>query len=175
MSVDVPADEEFEQFALRELVGLLRYAVTLTGDPELARDLVQDVMLKAYDHWSRVSAADHPNLYIKTMLTRQFLSWRRRWSVRKVSVGIDEHIGPPASPDHAALIADRSDLWQRLAGLPRQQRAVLALRYYEQLTDPEIATVLGCSPVTVRSYASRALAALRLDLVDETGRSKERQ
>lgn len=64
-------------------------------------------------------------------------------------------------------MVDRDDVWRRLARLPRQQRAVLVLRYYERLTDVEIATTLGCSPGTVRGYASRALATLRLDLTAE--------
>ncbi|WP_375504861.1 SigE family RNA polymerase sigma factor [uncultured Jatrophihabitans sp.] len=153
-------DEEFEQFAARELSPLLRYAVMLTGDRELARDLVQDVMLKAHSQWRQVSIADHPRLYVRTMITRAYISWRRRWSVRNVLIAYDPDNEPPPSPDHAVTVTDRADVWQRLATLPRQQRAVLVLRYYEQLTDTEIATVLGCSTGTVRGYASRALATL---------------
>jgi RNA polymerase sigma-70 factor (sigma-E family) len=152
----------FEDFARQELPGLLRYAVMLTGDRELAQDLVQDVMVKAHSHWRRVAAADHPRLYVKTMLTRAFISWRRRWAVRSIVLSDDVVDGEPTR-DHALSIVDRADVWQRLATLPRQQRAVLVLRYYERLTDPEIATMLGCSAGTVRGYASRALTALRLD------------
>ena len=164
-------DDEFEAFATAELPGLLRYAVMLTGDRELARDLVQDVMIKAYDKWARVSAADHPRLYVRTMITRAHLSWRRRWAVRNVLVGFDDLESTvdrhTSTADHAGRVADRDDLWQRLAGLPRQQRAVLVLRYYEHLTDAEIADVLGCSAGTVRGYASRGLATLRVDLTPE--------
>ena len=160
-------DEEFELFAARELPGLLRYAVMLTGDRELARDLVQDVMLKAHAQWRQVSGADHPRLYVRTMITRAHISWRRRWSVRNVLIAFDSDHEPAPSPDHAVNLTDRADVWQRLASLPRQQRAVLVLRYYEQLTDTEIATVLGCSAGTVRGYASRALATLRLHLSAE--------
>lgn len=155
----------FEEFALAELGGLLRYAVT--GDRELARDLVQDVMLKAYTQWARVAGADHPRLYVRTMVTRAFVSWRRRWTVRHVLLSrSDLPDGEPVA-DHASALVDRDDAWRRLATLPRQQRAVLVLRYYERLTDDEIAGVLGCSSGTVRGYASRALATLRLDLVTE--------
>lgn len=157
---------EFEEFARRELPRLLRYAVMLTGDSHLAQDLVQDVMVKVHTKWRSVAAADHPQLYVKTMITRAFISWRRRWAVRNV-LPAAELTGEPVR-DHAASIADRDDVWQRLATLPRQQRAVLVLRFYEGLTDPEIADMLGCSPGTVRGYASRALAALRLDLTAET-------
>lgn len=154
---------DFERFAEAELPGLLRYATMLTGDPELARDLVQEVMLKAHSHWDRVAAADHPSFYVKTMLTRAHISWRRRWSVRNVVVGFHDAIAEGPVVDHADVVVDRAVLWQRLAGLPRQQRAVLVLRYYEQLTDGEIAGVLGCTAGTVRGYASRALSSLRLD------------
>ena len=121
----------FEEFARQELPGLLRYAVMLTGDRELAQDLVQDVMVKAHSHWRRVQAADHPRLYVKTMLTRAFISWRRRWAVRNIVLSDDLVDGEPER-DHALSIVDRDDVWQRLATLPRQQRAVLVLRYYER-------------------------------------------
>lgn len=158
---------EFDEFARRELPRLLRYAVMLTGDPELAQDLVQDVMVKAHTQWRRVSTADHPDRYVHTMVTRAFLSWRRRWAVRRIGLAAgDLPEGEPAR-DHAGGVVDRDDVWSRLAALPRQQRAVLALRYYERLTDAEIAATLGCSTGTVRGYASRALATLRLDLASD--------
>lgn len=160
---------EFDDFARGQLPRLLRYAVMLTGDRELAQDLVQDVLVKAHGQWRRVSAADHPDRYVHTMLTRAFLSWRRRWAVR--SIGLDPAGQVDGEPvrDHAGGVVDRDDVWRRLATLPRQQRAVLVLRYYERLTDVEIADVLGCSAGTVRGYASRALSTLRLDLATEPG------
>jgi RNA polymerase sigma-70 factor (sigma-E family) len=166
---------EFEQFAVRQLPGLLRYAVMLTGEPHLAQDLVQDVMVKVHGQWRRVASADHPDRYVKTMLTRTFISWRRRWAVRNVvlSSSTEPLDGEPVG-DHAGRIADRDDAWKRLAGLPRQQRAVLVLRYYERLTDPEIADMLGCSAGTVRGYASRALATLRLELSAELSPQEHR-
>lgn len=164
---------DFEAFAARELDSLLRYATLLTGDRELARDLVQDVMVKVFRRWSLVEAADNQRAYTRTMVTRTFLSGRRRWAVRHVLLPIgDLPEGEPAG-DHAERIADREAVWQQLAGLPRQQRSVLVLRYYERLTDAEIADVLGCSAVTVRGYASRALSSLRLDLEPVSALSKE--
>lgn len=161
------ARSEFEAFAVAEIDGLLRYAVMLTGDRELARDLVQDVMLKAFAQWGRVARADQPRLYVRKMVTHAFLSWRRRLSVRNV---VFDRTGTPLSGsivDHASAVVDHDDVWRRLSRLPRQQRAVLVLRYYERLTDGEIAGVLGCAPGTVRGYASRALATLRLDLAPD--------
>ena len=69
--------------------------------------------------------------------------------------------------DHAQTVVDANELWARLATLPRKQRAVLVLRYYEGLSDTEIAGVLGCTPGTVRGYASRALAALRVQITQQ--------
>jgi RNA polymerase sigma-70 factor (sigma-E family) len=160
-------EPEFDEFAARELPGLLRYAVMLTGDTELAQDLVQDVMVKVLHHWRRVAGADHPHRYVKTMLTREFLSWRRRWTVRHVVLATADQLDRVSTADHAASIVDRDDVWRRLAGLRPRHRAVLVLRYYERLTDPEIATMLGCSASAVRAYASRALAVLRLELTAE--------
>jgi RNA polymerase sigma-70 factor (sigma-E family) len=158
---------EFEDFARRTLPGLVRYAVMLTGDRELAQDVVQEVMVRAAVRWRRIRRADRPELYVKTMVTHEYLSWRRRWAVRAVTAVPDAALDRPSPGDPAADPAlhgaDRADVWARLAGLPRQQRAVLVLRYYEGLTDGEIAEVLDCRPATVRAYAARALATLRLD------------
>lgn len=79
----------FDAFAAAELDGLLRYATVLTGDRELARDLVQDVLHKVYRRWPLVAAADHPRAYVRTMVTRAFLSWRRRWSTSHVILVYD--------------------------------------------------------------------------------------
>ncbi len=155
---------DFDDFARRELDGLLRYATVLTGDRELASDLVQDVLLKAYRSWSLVAAADHPRAYLRTMLTRAYLSWRRTWAVRNVILPFAELPEGPPTSDHAGAIADRDAAVRRLSKLPRRQRSVLVLRYYERLTDAEIAQVLGCSTVTVRGYAKRALTSLRADI-----------
>jgi RNA polymerase sigma-70 factor (sigma-E family) len=164
---------DFEQFAERELPGLLRYATMLTGDTDLARDLVQEVMLKAHRHWDRVRTADHPSRYVKTILTRTHISWLRRWSVRHILIGHDGAVAGAEVPDHAQTVVDRAAVWARMAHLPPQQRAVLVLRYYEHLTDIEIANVLNCTAGTVRGYASRALATLRLDHTDDLKPSEE--
>lgn len=164
---------EFDAFVESELPGLVRYAVMLTGDSELAQDLVQDVLVKAHGQWRRVAAAVHPRLYVKTMVTRAYLSWRRRWAVRNVVLASTDELRGEPTRDHASSVVDRADVWQRLAGLPRQQRVVLVLRYYERLTDTEIAQMLGCSAGTVRGYASRALATLRLAATAEPSLTRE--
>jgi RNA polymerase sigma-70 factor (sigma-E family) len=150
----------FEQFAASRLPALLRYAAVLTGDREQARDLVQDVLTRAYAKWSRIERADRPDAYVHRMVTNAFLNTRRRRSPRLV----------PLTRRHAEELPDRpapepdDDLRTRVWALPRQQRAVLVLRYYEGLADTEIAALLGCSLSTVRSNAARALARLRVAL-----------
>ncbi len=157
---------DFEAFARANLPRLLRYAVMLTGERELAQDLVQDVMVKAHRHWDKVSGAEHPERYVTRMVTHAFLSWRRRWSVRHIQ-HVAELPERSSGEDFAAGIAAREEMWQRLAKLPARQRAVLVLRYYERLSDAEIAELLECKPGTVRGYAHRALATLRLDITGE--------
>jgi RNA polymerase sigma-70 factor (sigma-E family) len=153
---------DFEVFARAQLPGLLRYSVMLTGDRELAADLVQDVLVKMYRQWSRISRADRPDRYAVRMVTNQFLSWRRSRAARHIAVA--ELPNDPHTEHFETTHAVRDDMWRRLAKLPKRQRAVLVLRYYQQLTDAEIADVLGCTRVTVRGYAHRALATLRVDL-----------
>lgn len=160
----------FEQFAAGRLPALLRYAAVLTGNRALAEDVVAEVMAKAHVRWRRVSAADDPDAYVRRMVLNEYLSVRRRWATRHIrpagdtitdladAVGGQGHVR-----DHAQDVVDADDVRRRLATLPRRQRAVLVLRFYEQLGDREIADLLGCTPATVRSHASKALKALRLD------------
>jgi RNA polymerase sigma-70 factor (sigma-E family) len=147
----------FEEFAAARLPALLRYATLLTGDREQARDIVQDVLTRALVKWDRIGAVDEPYAYVRRMVTNEHLSWRRRRRLRTVPL----HEEPT---ERAADPPPGDEMWQLLATLPRQQRAVLVLRFYEGLSDPDIADVLGCRPGTVRSNASRALAALRIEL-----------
>lgn len=158
-----PAGGGFEAFARGVLPELLRYAGALTGDPHLAADLVQEVMVRAQGRWSRIERTDHPGRYLKKMVTNEHLSFRRRWHTRSVvTVGDDAlHLGMRAVDDPSTGVVDRGGLRQRLGELPRRQRAVLVLRFYEDLDDDEIGELLGITAGTVRSNASRALAALR--------------
>ena len=145
------------------LPGLIRYATVLVGDQHTAADLVQEVLLRAHQRWQRIALTDRPDLYLRRMVTNEHLSWRRRWHVRMVQPTADDvlarrggAVGDPAE-DHA----EEDAMWHRLEQLPARQRTVLVLRYYEGLPDVEIAAVIGTSPATVRSHASRALATLR--------------
>ena len=158
----------FEEFVAARLPALLRYAVLLSGDRELAGDLVQEVLTRALLRWRRISRVDEPYAYVRTMVTNQYLSLRRRRKLPTVPLTYEALDGPraPALADPAAEVDERAELWRQLVRLPRQQRAVIVLRYYEGLPDSEIAEVLGCRPGTVRSNAARALATLRVELTE---------
>lgn len=148
----------FDELVQSDGPRLLRVAYMLSGDRHTAEDLMQATLASAYRHWDRVAAADSPPAYLRTMLVNEFLSWRRRRSSGELpSDRIDD--SPTEGP--ADQQAEQDAAWRLLARLPRQQRAVLVLRYYEDLADDDIARVLGCTASTVRSNAARALAALR--------------
>jgi RNA polymerase sigma factor (sigma-70 family) len=123
---------------------------------------VQEVLARAHLRWSRVSRMHAPEAYLRTAITREFLSWRRRRaSTEAVLADLPDRAD---LPDLAARTADRDQMWKLLAGLTGGQRAVLVLRFYCDLPDDEIAEVLGWARPTVRSQASRALARLRAEL-----------
>jgi RNA polymerase sigma-70 factor (sigma-E family) len=151
----------FDEWTRSGLPRLLRFATVLCGSGDLAEDVVQDVALKAHRNWDRISAAGSPDAYLRRMVVNEYLSWRRKWSR---FVPRAEIVPAENTADHADRTADRDELLGELAKLPRRQRAVLVLRYFGGLTDNEIAETLDCSPGTVRSHASRALATLRIEL-----------
>ncbi|MFD0743546.1 SigE family RNA polymerase sigma factor [Phytohabitans flavus] len=148
----------FEEYVLTRGPALVRLARLLVGDPHRAEDLVQDVLAKAYPRWARISRADQPDLYLRRMLVNARNSWWRRPSNREVA---SPAVADRARPDATEAAGDRDAMWRLVATLPERQRAVLVLRYYEDLDDQTIAEILGCSPVTVRTHAMRALASLR--------------
>lgn len=152
----------FDQFVAARLAALLRYATVVSCDPHLAEDIVQEVLVRAQARWSRLARMEQPEAYLKRMVLNQFLSWRRRRAAREVPLGgaaLEAAAGSAADP--AVALGQRDELVRRIAVLPPRQRAVIALRYFEGLTDSEIADLLDCREVTVRSHASRALATLR--------------
>jgi RNA polymerase sigma-70 factor (sigma-E family) len=160
-------DVTFEEFAAARLPALMRFAVVLTGDRGVAEDVVQEVLIRLNERWRRIAAAGSPEPYVRRMVVNQYLSWRRRWwrHVPHADPGSAAGAaGLPVVPDPAGNHADRDALLAELRRLPPRQRAVLVLRYYEGLPDADIAQALGCTPGTVRSHASRGLAALRIEL-----------
>ena len=141
---------------------LLRLALMLSGGVHSAEDLVQTVLARAHRRWDRIGSLDQPDAYLSKMVVNEFLSWRRLRKNQELPLA--ELPDTPAGDDVSARHAQRDAAWRLLADLPRQQRAVLVLRFYEDLSDDEIATILGCATGTVRSHASRGLATLRANL-----------
>lgn len=149
----------FDNFVAEQTDALLRYGYVLTGNPHDAADLVQEALVRLCSAWPRVRLKDSPHSYVRTTMARLHISiWRRHR--REHLIG-----KPPERVHHEVFPPDEDQgLWEELAALPRRQRAVLVLRYYEQLSDAEIAKVLGISPGTVRSQAFRGLDKLRSSL-----------
>ncbi|MFU8870780.1 SigE family RNA polymerase sigma factor [Micromonospora sp. SL4-19] len=151
--------EGFDDFVVSRSPRLLRTAYLLTRDWASAEDLLQTALARAWEAWRRIDGDPEP--YVRRIIVNAYASsWRRRWrgelptaDLPEVAVEADPHIG----------LDDRDRLWRALGRLPRRQRAVLVLRYFEDLSEAEIADVLGCSIGTVKSQASRAVAKLRLD------------
>jgi RNA polymerase sigma-70 factor (sigma-E family) len=153
----------FEEFAATRLPAVLHFAGVLTGDRALAEDVVQEVLIRVHRQWERIGGLDHPEQYVRRMVLNEYLSWRRR-SWRLIPQGDTREVDGRQTQDYATAHAERDALLAELAKLPRRQRAVLVLRYYQGLTETEIAELLDCKPGTVRGYMSRALAALRVEM-----------
>jgi RNA polymerase sigma-70 factor (sigma-E family) len=154
--MEVGVDATFEEFVLARGEALLRFAVMLCADRGRAEDLVQSVLARAYPRWTRILVMERPEAYVKTMLVHEHLRWWRRRSSTEVPVAEPADRDPPFVADATAEYVHRDAAWELLRRLPRKQRAVLVLRYYEDLPDAEIATILGCTRATVRSQAARA-------------------
>jgi len=149
---------EFDVFVIQRGPALLRTAYLLSGDWGAAEDLLQTALAKSWFAWPRVEGPPEPYVR-KVMATTYATWWRRRWRAERPTALLPEQSGP----DHAAAVDARDELWRALTALPRRQRAVLVLRYFEDLSEAETAAALGISVGTVKSQSSRALAALRRD------------
>lgn len=153
-------DREFEEFALARTPHLYRAAWLLCGDRHQAEDLVQEALAKVYVRMGRRFAGrvENPAAYAQTALVRTFLSHRRRRSSRE-----RPYADPPDRPvgDHADATGLRLALLDALAGLAPADRAVLVLRYLEDLSVEEVANRLEVSPGAVRNRSMRALARVR--------------
>jgi RNA polymerase sigma-70 factor (sigma-E family) len=160
----VTSDQAFVELATARGPALFRTAWLLTGDYHLAEDLVQEALGRIYTRWSKVAAADQPAAYAHTVLVHVFLSHRRRRS------STERPSDRAELPDHAASEADlplRVALADALSRLDHLDRAVVVLRYWDDLDAPATAALVGLSPAAVRTRCSRALARLRDVLGDD--------
>ena len=166
-----PGGIEFEAWLVARESALQRTAHLLTGDVHTAQDLVQTTLAKLYLRWDHVRNADDVDAYARKSLVNEFRSaWRR--PVRRVEQVVAAVPDRPA-PDTPAYDGSRDAVWRIVTTLPPKQRAVIVLRFYEQLTEAEIADLMGISLGTVKSQSSRAIATLRASLPDHPELSGE--
>jgi RNA polymerase sigma-70 factor (sigma-E family) len=159
--VAAPAPPDgFTEFVATRSAILLRAAWLLTGDAGKAEDLLQTVLALVWPRWERLVSGGNPEAYVRQALYTTYLSWRRRrWRFEVPTAELPEH----GAGDHARELAGRDALRRALAALSPQQRAIVVLRYVEDLSVAETADVLGCSEGTVKVQAGRALTRLRSD------------
>lgn len=157
-SASVPT---FDEYAVGAWPSLYRYAYLLAGNHADAEDLAQQTLVKAYHSWSRVEAAVAPTAYLRRILTNTYLAQRRP---KRHRLELLTDAPPEPLPAAGSAVEDRMLLWPHVKSLPPRQRAVIVLRYYEDLSEREIAEALGCSPGNVKSTAHRAIKALRAAL-----------
>lgn len=161
--VGVTNPPEFADFYAATWPRLFRVTFAITGDRHLAEDALQTAFGLAYASWDKVQRADDPSAYLRRIVVNAAIGQRRLAFRRR-------EFSTPVLPETAegSGVADevgsRHQLWAAVQALPVQQRAVVVLRFYEDLSEQQIADALGCRPGTVKSHASRALANLRSSL-----------
>jgi RNA polymerase sigma-70 factor (sigma-E family) len=156
-----PERVDFDEFVAARSGRLLRTAYLLTRDRDLAEDLLQTALTRAWFGWSRINGEPEP--YVRKVLVNTYASWwRRKWRGEEPTETL-----PDGPSGHGTADGPETghDLWTALGRLPRRQRAVVVLRYFEDLSEAETARLLDCSVGTVKSQASKALAKLRVDPV----------
>ena len=159
-----PVRVEFDEFVAARSTALLRTAFLLTHDHGLAEDLLQTALTKSWFVWSRISG--EPEAYVRRVLVNTFASWwRRKWNGEHATAELPER----GFDDAADAVTTGHDLWAAMERLPRRQRAVVVLRYWEGLSVAETAEVLGVSEGTVKSQMHRAVAAMRPQLHEDHG------
>ncbi len=155
------AGNDFASFVHARQKALVRTAFLLSGDATAAEDIAQNALAKLYLAWNRLGSVDHPDAYVRRVLVNEANSWHRKpWRRREIVVA--------ELPDSIVDATETTGvIWEWVSTLPSKQRAVIVLRYYEGLSDPEIGEVLEIATSTVSSQASRALASLRTRIPSE--------
>lgn len=153
--------EGFHDFVVGRSGSLLRFAWVLTGDWHAAEDLVQGALVRTWPRWSSIRRHDDPEVYVRRVIVNSRTSWLRRRSSAEI---------PAAEPPERSSDADayagvdtRECLRSVLMQLPPRQRAVVGLRFLDDLTEGQVATILGCSVGTVKSQAAKAIVKMRED------------
>jgi RNA polymerase sigma-70 factor (sigma-E family) len=153
-------DAAFHDYVLARGTALLRIAIMLTGNRADAEDLVQAALANTYLAWDKINDRAALDAYVRRAMVNTHISWWRR---RKLEEFPTDELPDQAVADHARE-SDLAEVVRRaLDRLPRRMRAAVMLRYFEDMTEPEIAALLGVSLGTVKSTVSRAVARLRTD------------
>lgn len=164
MSARPSIEEDFREFVAGRSAALLRTAYLLSGDWATAEDLLQTALTKTYLAWKRLGEIEAVEPYARRVLVNTATSWwRRRWHGEKPTEVLPEQ----AAPDQLEEQLERDVLWRHVKALPVRQRAVLVLRFYEDMSEAQTAALLDISAGTVKSQTSRALATLRRRLTAE--------
>ena len=154
------ADEDFRAFFAQHYERLCRLGFLLTGDPAQAEELAQDALVRTWRRWRLVGKPDNPETYARKVLVNRHRSLLRRALVEARY----RYRNRPTEGSSAEHREDAIVLWAATRRLPLRQQAVLVLRYYEDLSEAEIARVLGIPVGTVKTLARRGLARLRRGL-----------
>ena len=156
--MDEPSRQDFAEFVAGRSAELLRLAYVLTADQHAAEDLLQTALTKAAAWWGRIHSA--PEGYVRKIMYREQVSWWRLRARRPVTV-VARVPEPPPQQDQMVMVEARLALRDALLALPSGKRAMLVLRYLEDLPEAQVADILGCSVGTVRSQTHKAIAQLR--------------
>jgi RNA polymerase sigma-70 factor, ECF subfamily len=158
-------EEEFREFVAARSFALLRTAYLLCGDWSTAEDLLQTALTKTYLAWKRLGEIEAVEPYARRVLVNTATSWwRRRWHGERPTEVLPERAVPDRIDEHV----ERDALWRHVRALPARQRAVLVLRFYEDLSETQTAALLNISTGTVKSQTFRALNTLRRRLGAES-------
>lgn len=169
----LPRGCDFTAYVRSRQGSLSRFALFVSGDPDLAKDLVQDALLKAWLHWDRVCEVESPDAYVHRIIVNQHASVRRAlWRRHEVTNGplVELAAGPSVEPP-----PHDPDLWAPILRLSPMQRATVVLLYYEGLSEAEIAEYLGCSIGSVKTHVARGLRRLRTVLGEDERKEASRE
>lgn len=153
-------EDRFTEFVRTHSASLFRTAYLMTGDYQRAEDLLQTTLVRVYQRWPRISAMERPVGYARKVLVSQAASWWRRLSSHESPLALRDE---PSWAGRVDQVPEHERVWKAVLSLPPRQRAVTVLRYYEDLTEAQIAETLSMAPGTVKSHshaAARRLAEL---------------
>ncbi|MEI2778708.1 MAG: SigE family RNA polymerase sigma factor [Tetrasphaera sp.] len=166
-------DTDFGQFAGSAWPRLYRSMYAVARDRQAAEDAVQSALIKTQLNWDRVCDAEEPLAYVRRIALNTLLAERRRpWARREITIPNHDLMPSGSVPAAQDGVPARIGVLDAIRALPPRQRAIIVLRYYDDLSESQIADALGCRPSTVKSQAAAALATLRrtlgaIDLAEE--------